>query len=59
MESKCITTASFNKFTKDIVDNNIKSRNLVDKSTIAGFINSAELDTKVATLATKVELKAK
>ena len=31
MESKYITTADYNKFNKDIVDNSIKSKNLVDK----------------------------
>ena len=37
----------------------MKSKNLVDKSAIAGFINNAELNKKVATLATKAELEAK
>ena len=31
---------------------------MVDKSAVAGFINHAELDKKLATLATKAELKA-
>ena len=31
---------------------------MVDKSAIAGFINNADLDKKVAALATKAELKA-
>ena len=31
---------------------------MVDKSAIAGFINNADLNKKVATLATKAELKA-
>ena len=35
-----------------------KNKNLVDKSAIAGFINNADLDKKVTTLATKAELKA-
>ena len=30
-ENKYIATADYNKFTKNIVDNNIKSKNLVDK----------------------------
>ena len=60
IENKYITSADYNKFTKDIVDNIIKSIHLVDKFAIAGFINNANLDLKkVATLATKVELKAK
>ena len=57
IESKYITTADYNKFTKNIVDNNIKSRNLVDKS-IARSINNDDLDRKVATLVTKAELTA-
>ena len=35
-----------------------KNKNLVDKSATAGFINNADLDKKVTTLATKAELKA-
>ena len=59
IESKFITTADYNKFTKDIVDNNIKIKNIVDKSDIAGFINNTSFDEKkLATLATKAELKA-
>ena len=58
IESKYITTADYNKFTKDIVASSIKSKNLVDKSAIAGFISNAKLNKKVATLASKAELKA-
>ena len=58
MESKYITAADYNKFTKDIVDNSINCNNSVDKAAIVGFINNTDLDTKVATLATKAELKA-
>ena len=47
------TAADYNKFTKVIVANKIKSKELVNKSDIAGFINNAELDRKVETLATK------
>ena len=47
------TAADYNKFTEVIVANNIKSKELVNKSDIAGFINNAELDRKVETLATK------
>ena len=46
IESKHIITADYNKFTKDIVGNSIKSKSLTDKSDISGFINSAELDKK-------------
>ena len=46
IEFKFITTADYNKFTKDIVDNNIKIKNIVDISDIAGFINNTSLDEK-------------
>ena len=32
IESKYFTTADYNKFTKNIVDNSIKSKNLVTKT---------------------------
>ena len=32
IENKYITTAGYNRFTKDIVDNKIKSKDLVDKT---------------------------
>ena len=41
-----------------MVANNIKSYELVNKSDIAVYINNADLDRKVAALATKAELKA-
>ena len=44
IESKYITKADYNKFTKDIVTNKIKCEGLVNKSVIAGFINNADLD---------------
>ena len=37
IENKYVTTADNNKFTKNIVDNSIKSKNLVDKS---GMVDS-------------------
>ena len=37
---------------------NIKQKGLVNKSDIAGFIDNSDLNKKVATLATKTELKA-
>ena len=46
IDSKYITTADYNKFTKNFVDNNIKSKNLVNKSAISGFINNTDLDKK-------------
>ena len=46
IESKSITTADCNKFTRNIPDNTIKTKNLVDKAAIAGFINNVDLDKK-------------
>ena len=58
IRSKYITTADYNKFTKSIVPNKIKSERLVKKSAIAGFINNVYLDNIVATLSTNSELEA-
>ena len=44
-----ISTTDYNKCNENIVDNNIKSKNLVAKSA-----NSLDLNKKVATLATKI-----
>ena len=58
IEGKYFTTSDYNKFTRDILDAKLKEQELVDKSAIAGFTSNADLKIKVATLATKVELKA-
>ena len=50
-------TLEINLFTKSIVCNSIKSKSLVDESAISKFINNSDLDRKLATLATKAELK--
>ena len=52
-----INTAAYNKFTKDIIPKKIKSEGLADKFDINEFISNFDLDTKVATLATKAELE--
>ena len=57
MENKYITTADYNKFTNDIFTNKIKSKGSVNKSANAGSIDNADLDNKIATVATKAELK--
>ena len=36
----------------------MKHKQLIDKSEYAGFINNSDLNKKLATLATKAELKA-
>ena len=53
IERKYITAADYNKFTKKIVANQIKSRTLVDKSDIARFINNADLDKKSTRISNK------
>ena len=57
IESKYISTADYNKFTEDIVNNSIKSKNFADKSDIAGILNNADLDLELSTLAAKAKLK--
>ena len=49
-------TLEINLLTKSIDYNSITSKSLVDKS-ISEFINNSDLDRKLATLATKAELK--
>ena len=39
IENKYIARAVYNKFTKDIVANNVKNKNYVAKSSIAGLNN--------------------
>ena len=58
IESKYFTTADYNKFTSQTLDEKIKQKEFIDTSAIAGFINNTHLDKKVATLATKSGLKA-
>ena len=59
IQGKYFTTSDYSKFTRiSRKDAKIKEQALVDKSAIAGFISNADLKIKVATLATKVELKA-
>lgn len=58
-DSKYFTTFDYNKFTCDTFDAKIKERGLVDKSTITVFMNNADLNKKIVTLAAKAELKSK
>ena len=53
IESKYFTMTDYNKLTSQTLDPKIKQKVLVDKSAIAGLINNADLNKKVATLATK------
>ena len=58
IKSKYFTATDYNKFTNEKLDLKIKQKQLADKFGIAGFINNSDLNKKVATLATKAELKA-
>ena len=57
IKSKYITTDDYNKFTKDIVANRIKSEGLVDKSVIAGFINNFDLEKSNSNIGNKSRIK--
>ena len=59
IKGKYITTSDYNNFMRDILDPKIKQKELVNKSDISNHIKSFELNTKLVTLATKAELKAK
>ena len=54
IESKYITTADYDKFTKDIADSSIKSKGLIDKSAMTEFINNADLDKKSSKINNKI-----
>ena len=56
---KYFTTADYNKFTSNILDTKIKQKKLVSESNVFNLVNDSNLNTKLATLATKAELKAK
>ena len=47
------STAGYNKSTKDIVGDNIKRKNLVDKSDISEFKNNAGLNEKSSKISKK------
>ena len=49
--------SDYNKFMGKILDKIIKEK-LVNKSDSSGFIDSSDLDIKIATQATKANLKA-
>ena len=53
------TTSNCNKFTGKILDPKSKKKEIFDKSDIYGLIYNSDLDKKIATLATKLKLKAK
>ena len=58
MMLKYFTTSDYNKFTSDILDAKIKQKELINKSHISNLVRNSDFNTKLATLATKTELKA-
>ena len=52
------TTSDYNKFTSDILDSKIKQKKLLNESNISNLVKDSGLNTKLAKLATKTELKA-
>ena len=56
IKGKCFTTSDYNKFTSDVPDAKIKQKEWVNKSDISNLVKNSDLNTKLATLATKVEL---
>ena len=57
IQGKYFTTSDYNKFTGDIFDAKIKQKELVNKSDICNLVKNSDLNTILATLATKTELK--
>ena len=58
IEKKYFTTLNYNKFTTEILDAKIKEKRLLDKFNISNLVKKSNLKRKLATLATKAELKA-
>ena len=56
-ETKYPTTSDYNRFTAEILEAKIKGKGLINKSNISNLVNSYDLNAKLATLATKAELK--
>ena len=57
IEVKYLTASDYNKYMSDILSTKIIEKGLVDKSSISNLKKNSDLNTKVATLATKAELK--
>ena len=58
IEKKYFTTLNYNKFTTEILDAKIKEKRLLDKFNISNLVKKSNLKRKLATSATKAELKA-
>ena len=57
IEAKHFTTCNYVKVISEILETKIKEIKLLDKSKVSNLVKSSDLNTKIATLATKVELK--
>ena len=57
IDKKYVSTSDY-KFKKEILNAKIKEKKLVDQSDISNLIKNSDLNTKLATLATKSQLKA-
>ena len=57
IEGKYMTTSDYNKFTNDLLDAKIKQKELVNKSDISNLVKNSDLNTNIAPLTTKAELK--
>ena len=58
-EAKYLTTPDYHKFTSEIIETKRKEKGLTDKSNIFSFAKNSDWKTKLATLATKAELKSR
>ena len=57
LNQKYFTTFDYNKLRNEIIDNKINEKELAKKTDISEFIENTNLNNKIATLATKAELK--
>ena len=58
IEGENRTNSGYNEFTSDILDTKIEQKELVNKSDICNLVKNSDLNIKLATLATKAQLKA-
>ena len=57
LNQKYFTTFDYNKLRNEIIDNKINEKELAKKTDISEFIENTNLNNKIATFATKAELK--
>ena len=58
IESKYFTTADYNKFTNQTLDEKIKQKELFSKSDIADLVKKAGLDKKSSNISNKSRVKS-